>query len=50
MLVIYWPPKNWRYNFDPKKYIGVISTKKKELTPTKKSLIKDQVIGEDQVT
>ena len=22
--------KNWRYNFDPKIYVGVISTKKKD--------------------
>jgi len=35
MLVIYWPQKNWRYNIDPKKYVGVISKKKKGLTPTK---------------
>ena len=45
MLLIYWPQK---IGVDPKIYVGVISTKKMTNTD-KKILIKDQVIGEDQV-
>jgi len=48
MLLIYWPQK-LALQFRPQNIRQYNFYQKKGLTPTKKSLIKDQVIGEDQM-
>ena len=48
MLVIYWPQKI-DVTISTPKYTSMLFLPKKGLTTTKQSLIKDQVIGEDQV-